>query len=401
MTRIHAWAAACLVAAWAGSGVASSAQTREDTIAAAQADKARSLAPYTPNRAEGVVNAIEDNEWVLGLTPRGWYPTFGTVYLGQGFTWGGGYRKYTGFETFVDAHALLTTNWSQLYEVTVGSANYFGGRLGFLASGGFRDVHALPYYGLGPGSTVAREAAARLQHTFVNGTLNVKAARWLVVSGSTGYERVVEMKPTDGSPDVREAFSPEEAPNAGVNPVYLHSTVSALALWQPSEFYSRRGGLARASVDQFRFVEGGTGSFARASGELVQHIPILKENWVVSLRARAESMVGGDQAPYYALPWLGGGDTLRGYSTARFRDRNSLLFSGEFRWIPNRLGMDGAIFWDAGQVAPRMGAMSLDKFEHDVGIGVRFHVPAATALRIELARSREGWQMVFAASAAF
>ena len=37
----------------------------------------------------------------------------------------------------------------------------------------------------------------------------------------------------------------------------------------------------------------------------------------------------------------------------------------------------------------------------NVGIGARFHGPARTPLRVELARSREGTHIVFAASAAF
>jgi hypothetical protein len=36
-----------------------------------------------------------------------------------------------------------------------------------------------------------------------------------------------------------------------------------------------------------------------------------------------------------------------------------------------------------------------------VGIGVRFHSPLATPLRIELAKGREGMHLVFAGSAAF
>ena len=35
------------------------------------------------------------------------------------------------------------------------------------------------------------------------------------------------------------------------------------------------------------------------------------------------------------------------------------------------------------------------------GVGVRFHGPLATPLRIELANGREGMRLVFAGSAAF
>ena len=58
-------------------------------------------------------------------------------------------------------------------------------------------------------------------------------------------------------------------------------------------------------------------------------------------------------------PSLGSGSTLRGYSSWRFRDRHAVLLSGEWRWIPSRLALDMALFYDAGMVAPRLDAITL------------------------------------------
>ena len=107
-----------------------------------------------------------------------------------------------------------------------------------------------------------------------------------------------------------------------------------------------------------------------------------------------------DVIPYFLFPSLGSGGTLRGYSSWRFRDRHSLLFSAEWRWIPSR-AMDAAIFYDTGTVAERRDDLSLSNRKSDVGFGVRFHGPVSTPLRIELARGSEGLRIVFAASAAF
>ncbi len=134
----------------------------------------------------------------------------------------------------------------------------------------------------------------------------------------------------------------------------------------------------------------------------MQHIPILRENWVISMRGRLESILGDDdQVPYFLLPSLGSGSTLRAYSSWRFRDRHSALVSGEWRWIANRMALDLALFIDAGMVAPRLDAIKGSAFVNDYGIGVRFHGPATTPLRVELATGREGTRLVFAASAAF
>jgi hypothetical protein len=56
--------------------------------------------------------------------------------------------------------------------------------------------------------------------------------------------------------------------------------------------------------------------------------------------------------------------------------------------------------FDAGKVtAP--GRTSFGDLKTDFGIGVRMHGPAATPLRIELAKSNEGLAIVFSAKAAF
>ena len=47
--------------------------------------------------------------------------------------------------------------------------------------------------------------------------------------------------------------------------------------------------------------------------------------------------------PYFMLPSLGSGSTLRGYSSYRFRDRHSMLMNAEFRWIPARRSGYGAV----------------------------------------------------------
>jgi hypothetical protein len=143
-------------------------------------------------------------------------------------------------------------------------------------------------------------------------------------------------------------------------------------------------------------------SFDRVEAEIVQHIPILRENWVVSLRGRMETTLDiDDQVPFFLLPSLGSGSTLRAYSSWRFRDRHSLLMSAEWRWIPNRLGMDMAIFYDTGKVARRRADLDFDGLESNIGVGIRFHGPTATPLRIEIAKGNEGLHLVFGGSAAF
>ena len=108
----------------------------------------------------------------------------------------------------------------------------------------------------------------------------------------------------------------------------------------------------------------------------------------------------GNEVPIVLAPFLGSGSTLRGFSNRRFSDRNRVLLSGEYRWRPSRY-LDMALFLDAGQVAPNRNDFDVSSFETAWGLGARFHGPNFNALRIEVARSREGVRLVFAGSQAF
>jgi outer membrane translocation and assembly module TamA len=108
----------------------------------------------------------------------------------------------------------------------------------------------------------------------------------------------------------------------------------------------------------------------------------------------------GHEVPVMLAPFLGSGSTLRGFANRRFSDRNRLLLSGEYRWRPSRY-LDMALFLDAGQVAPNRRDFDLSEFETAWGLGARFHGPNFNALRIEVARGREGIRFIFAGSQAF
>ena len=132
-------------------------------------------------------------------------------------------------------------------------------------------------------------------------------------------------------------------------------------------------------------------------------MPILRETWVLSLRGRVqngrEKERSGD--PFFMLPSVGGGSSLRGYSSWRFRDRNSLLMQAEWRVMVNRYS-DLAFFYDAGKVAARVSDLDFKNLQDDFGIGFRIHGPFVTPFRVDVSRSRESrFSVSFSASAAF
>ena len=370
--------------------------TREAEIAALQKEKAANLAPHRPNRGEELLLQLRQT---LIEQPSGFFPYFDSVYSGGGFTLGEGYRQFTGDRTHWSIAGLYSAKGYKLIQASEVSPGHWSGRLDLRASAGWRDATRVAYHGLGIDSP-AEGAAFRMQQGYGGGGATIRPHKFLFLTADAMYENFTLKDPTDDSIPVGAIGAPF-APGAGANPDYIHTTVSAAFDWRPAADYARRGGqylIARHHYDD----RDGTYSFDRLDAEIVQHVPILRENWVLSFHGRLQSTLGdSDQVPYFLLPSLGSGSTLRGYSSWRFRDRHGVLASGEWRWIVNRLALDMALFYDAGMVAPTLDAITLRAFASNYGIGARFHGPTRTPLRIELAHGREGLHLVFAASAAF
>ncbi len=165
--------------------------------------------------------------------------------------------------------------------------------------------------------------------------------------------------------------------------------------------YTRRGGFLAATLHDYHDRDKNFG-FQMLEYDAIQHIPILREAWVLSLRGRVQTAHNkdGQQTPFFMLPSVGGGSSLRGYSSWRFRDQNSMLVQAEWRIMVNRY-LDTAFFYDAGKVTARTSDIDFDGLKSDFGFGFRFHSPFDTPLRVELAKSPEGLSFIFASSAAF
>jgi hypothetical protein len=389
------WLAVSLVVC--GAGRASAQDSRAAMIEAEQAAKAKVLKPYVPNKAEEVLVTLQRE---MLQDPNGLYPLFGSVYSGGGFTLGGGYRRFYGDRTHADIKGMYSFKNYKFVELSTDSWGHGAGRLDLHARTGWRDATQVAYHGLGMNSP-EDAAAFGMQQAWVGGDVAAHPVPWTVFRAGLTYEDFTLGEGAGKNPSIEEINTPATAPGLGANPAYLHAMASGGIDTRVSPGYARRGGLYEVSYHNYADRDD-TYSFDRLDAEVVQHIPILRENWVISLHGLLQTTLDdADTVPYFLMPSLGSGSSLRAYSSWRFRDRHSLLMSAEWRWIPNRLGLDMALFYDTGKVTPEFRDISWKGLASDVGIGVRFHGPLATPLRIELAKGREGLHLVFSGSAAF
>jgi hypothetical protein len=377
-------------------GIALAQETRTETIAQEQEKKSANLTPEEPTRAERIF--LETKKRFIDIHD-GFYPLFGSIYAGGGLAPGGGYRRYYGDRALWSAAgqwSIRNYKWAELATLSPGHAE---GRIDLAAQANWMDATEVGYYGLGTATSEGDRANYRLQRTRASAGAKARPVSVIVLAAEVGYETYQLKHGLGAQPSIERRYTAATAPGLGTSPSYVHSSGAAGIDWRTSPGYSRRGGLYEVRYHDYHDLDA-THTFSRMEAEVVQHVPILRENWVISLRGLVNSTVSGS-TPYFLLPSLGGGDSLRGYAAWRYRDPHSILFQGEFRWIPNRMGMDMALFYDAGKVTSKRSALDLKGLKKDVGIEMRFHGPTVTPLRLGVAHGTEGWQVVFGGTAVF
>jgi hypothetical protein len=267
----------------------------------------------------------------------------------------------------------------------------------------YQDADKVPFFGIGNDTEDTDETNFAYTPTSFGVTAAYNITRPLRVGGDISYEDYNTgpgQSTTD--PSIEEVFTPAQVPGLGLDFQYITGNVFAEFDWRESPGYSRTGGLYR--VDWYNYSERDRSGFdfRRVDVELVQHLPILRGNQIISLRALGSftDTDDPDQVPFFLLPKLGGGSEARGFRDFRFRDKHRMLLTAEYRWTPSKF-MDMAIWYETGKVAAEVEDLDLNDLHDSYGIGARFHAPAATFMRIELAHSVEGTRIIFSGGPAF
>jgi hypothetical protein len=374
--------------------------TRADEIRREQAERLQALAPEPPNAAERVFDKLED--WGLFGEPQGLYPWLGSVYPGGSFAAGAGFRKPFADDGAFNTFAGYSIESFARAQADLALPSFARNRARFTLSGHYIDAPDVRFFGVGNDSS--QQDLTRFGYKPIGGGARLDVeGKFLSFMG--GVE-LLEIGTRGGrtGPSIEDRFSPAAAPGLGISTFNYVNSRAQLALdWRKPPGYSGRGGLYRVQLDDYRELNDDLYSFRSVEAEVLQLIPILRANWVLALRGLGTVTTLDDAGvvPFFMLPSLGGGSTLRGYPDFRFRDRTRLLMNAELRWTPARF-LDMAIFYDAGKVAADYRDLDLDGLKNSYGIGMRLVGIQGYAFRVEVARSREhAARLIFSAGGAF
>jgi hypothetical protein len=399
------WRLFTVVALVAGSATFAAAQepeatTREEAIEQTQAEKVKTLHPYMPGTLEGLMNRAE--EILVNGVPR-WHPFFESADYGGGFTLGVGYAHHVSPYNMLDVRGSYTILGYKRIEAELTAPRLFHRRGSLTVLGGWREATQSAFYGLGMDTSLEDRRDYDYRQPYGSAMVSFwPTRRLLMLRGGVELSRWTLQRAEGATfPSVETIYTPQNLPGLESKTTYLHSQGTAGFDWRTSPGYSRRGGFYGVTLHDYADRNDRFG-FRELDYEAIQHIPILREAWVISLRgiARTTYSKTGQQVPFFLMPYVGSGSTLRGFTSHRFRDQNGLTLQAEWRIMVNRF-MDTAFFYDTGKVAARRADLDFNDLERDFGFGVRLHGPFTTPVRVEVAKSPEGLRFIVAMHAIF
>jgi hypothetical protein len=382
-----------LVAVLVSAPLAAAQSTRAESIAEEQAEKAKKLGTEGPGEAEMVIRRVLISPLLSG--GDGLYPWFGSVFGGTGMALGAGYLKRLEHAAYFNLQSGISLNNSTLMRGAFAAPELWRGMLQVDATAQWIEARGVSFYGFGQDSVPEARDRYDFSPKEIGGNATIKPFRHVLMTGS--YTNLH----FNSHRDVPR-FDETEAPGLDRDLTY-HITRGTIAFdWRQSPGYSTRGGFYRAAFERNHEIDGRPYSFNLQEYEAVQLVPLVREQFVLAARGlmTLTSADAGHAVPVALAPFLGSGSTLRGFANRRFTDRNRLLLTGEYRWRPSRY-LDMALFVDAGQVAADRRQFRAGEFEVAWGVGARFHGPAFNALRVEVARGREGIRLIVAGGQPF
>jgi outer membrane protein assembly factor BamA len=242
------------------------------------------------------------------------------------------------------------------------------------------------FFGLGTDTAESSRTNYRLVDTGLWVGASYRLLPWLA-AGVELEGVAIDVGPgtNDDVPATGDVFDEESAPGIETQPDYLASSFFAAVDYRDVPRNARAGGFYRFAYTHNRDLESKGYSFDRVDAKVTQLFPFFDKRRVLVLHGQLAYAYAadGNRVPFYLMPYLGGDDTARGYYQYRFHDRSLAVFNAEYRF-ESFAGLDVALFYDAGKVAPELSDITMSDLKTSYGIGFRFSTKNRFVFRVDV-----------------
>ena len=375
------------------SPVPSTVESRADQPPDAQATD------QPPPVVRKVRNYIQNNPIVQKMQGDGFYPRIGGLSEGSGLAGGGGYRRHLDW-VFVDVSAAASTKAYRGIDAMLGWINT--NRVDVSSKLTFRNNTQDDFYGLGIDTTDATRVDYGIRSTDLATRAAAKITRALLIGADIGYYiPAVRHGRDDHLRTIGTIYTDASAPGLAEQANFVHDSVFAEVDSRDARGFPRRGGFYRAAyavwndrtLERYNF---------RRFDVVGSHFISVAPTDVVALRLALSyaNNAPGDRVPFFLMPYVGGGDTLRSFREFRFRDENAGVFNAEFRHKIHAMA-HVAGFVDVGKVAHDWQDINPSHVKHAYGVGLRGGTDERTYLRMDFAWGDDGTRIFLKFTPAF
>jgi hypothetical protein len=248
-------------------------------------------------------------------------------------------------------------------------------------------------FGIGQNSSQDDRTNYLHESTEMGAELRWSPAKSVTFSGGLAYLQPKIGSGTDSRfPSTELRFDEATLPGLTAQPNFLRTDLGAAFERRDNPLHPHAGGRYAVTLSNYADRDLDAYGFRSVTVDAQHYVPLPNRYRVIALHAAVvmTDAGAGQQVPFYYQPTLGGSQQLRGFREFRFRDRNSLVMSAEYRWEASWM-LDAAFFVDAGKVAAHRSDLNLRDLDTSYGVGLRVHSNSAFVARLDLAFSREGF----------
>lgn len=390
--------ALALLFGWSASAEAE-ATSRAEQIHEARRKKKAEAAPDALSKAERRMNRLMPANRAQRLTIgyEGVNLVWGGLPTAQGFALGPSYvrRDLLNGNLHAGVSARASTGRALLLDARATLPRFANRRMYADFYFAHRNSPRLEYFGRGPDSVEEDRSHFRLESNEFDMTYALtpfeyrgsRPLRFGVVGG------VYWANPGPGNRSNRfqipEIFPPGAVPGLDAQTTFLRGGVFAEYDWRDFPGEPRRGGYYRAKFVYYDDRDLNRHDFRRLELEAQQFFSFFADRRVFAFRVRTDYTFENGTTPFYLQPVVGGAYTLRGFRAYRFYDDNAIVANAEYRFEAFT-GLDMALFFDAGKVAPRRAEIDFSDLEASAGFGFRFNIKNNVFMRFDVGFSHEG-----------
>ena len=366
--------------------------TRTSLLAEERDKKATEIAPPERTTIERGLNWY-DNQYLLTNILAGWkgvHFTSGNFPAGAGTGVGVGFTR--GTRTQFNATAAYTSRGYRRVSAAVTMKDIGGKPIEWQLRAQQFELPEEDFFGFGTSSVEENRTSYLLEGFEAGSGIRVSPWKYIDLTGGITYTSSRTASGEDPRYPSAETLFGSSLAGFGDAPDYVRADIGVAFDWRDNPLHPHNGGRYALRLSDYRDQNRNAYSFQRVDVDVHQYVPLPDRYRTLALRATGTftDAAKGHDVPFFEQPTLGGSQTLRGFREFRFRDRNSLAMTAEYRWEA-WWALDGALFVDAGTVAPTWQGLRLNDIDVTYGFGFRVHSNSAFVARLDFAFSKEGF----------